>query len=139
MLKTDITCNGLINGTVTINPIGGTPAYTYSKNDITYQASPVFNGLIKTTYTFYVKDSKSCKTSNTITIDEPADLKITSESRIDNNKCFGDSLGEIKFVTVEGGVTPYEYSVNGGTSFSGSPDFQNLPAGSYQSVVKDAN
>ncbi len=138
-VKTDITCNGLANGTVTITASGGTPSYNYSKNGITYQGSPIFNGLTKNTYTFYVKDSNNCIQTQSISIDEPFVLQITSEIRIDNNKCFGDSLGEIRILAVTGGVAPYQYSINGGVNFYPTSDFQHLPAGTYQSVVKDAN
>ncbi|EFK95514.1 gliding motility-related protein [sediment metagenome] len=138
-VMTNITCNGLANGTVTISPTGGTPAYAFSKDGISYQGSNLFTGLTKKPYDFYVKDFKGCLTTKIITIDEPDVLQITSEERTDNNKCYGDSLGEIRIVSVTGGVIPYQYSINGGISYSGTSVFQKLPAGSYQSVVKDAN
>jgi gliding motility-associated-like protein len=139
LAKTDVVCNGQANGTITVTAGGGTPPYEYSRNGITYQASNVFSGLTNNNYTIYVRDSKLCIKSASISVSEPALLQVASEIRIDNNKCFGDALGEIRILSVTGGVTPYEYSINNGLSFGSSSNFQNLTAGSYQTVVRDAN
>ena len=137
--KTDVVCNGLGNGTITVSASGGTPPYEYSRNGITYQASNTFINLSKNTYTVYVRDKNSCIISDVITINEPDKLLVTSEIRIDGNLCHGDALGEIRILTVNGGVTPYQYSIDGGLNYSASPIFTNLPAGSYQTVVMDDN
>ena len=139
LAKTDVVCNGQGNGTITVTASGGTPPYQYSRNGITYQASNIFNNLSKNTYTVYVRDNNSCIKTDVITIDEPDKLLITSEIRIDGNLCHGDTMGEIRILNVNGGVTPYQYSIDGGLTWSSSPIFNNLPAGSYQTVVKDFN
>jgi gliding motility-associated-like protein len=137
--KTDITCNSLGNGTVTITPSGGTSPYTYAKGALPYQGSNVFTNLIKSTFTFTTKDASGCTTSNTVTINEPAVLLIQSEFRIDNNLCYGDSLGEVWIEKVLGGVSPFEYSIDGGLNYYAQNNFQKLPAGSYQTVVRDSH
>jgi len=139
LTKTDVVCNGAGNGTITVIASGGTPPYKYSRNGITYQNSNIFTGLSKNTYTIYVRDNNLCLTSGIITINEPDKLLVTSEIRIDGNLCYGDSLGEIRILAVSGGITPYQYSIDGGISYSSSPTFNFLPAGSYQTVVKDNN
>lgn len=136
---TDVTCNGDANGTITITAGGGTPAYEYSRNGISYQSSNTFTGLTQNTYNLFVRDANGCIVSDITEIDEPLELVITSEIRIDNNLCYGDSLGEIRILSVEGGITPYEYSIDGGGNYFLTSDFQNLPAGSYQTTVRDAN
>jgi hypothetical protein len=70
---------------------------------------------------------------------EPEELQVSSEIRIDNNKCLGDALGEIRILEVSGGVEPFNYSINGGVDYSLSPNFIALSAGSYQTVVEDAS
>ncbi len=135
--KTDVTCNGDANGSIIVTASGGTPPYTYSKNGINYFPSNVFSNLVQNTYRIYVKDSKNCTKSDTISIFEPEEFTVASEIRIDNNQCFGDSLGEIRILTVTGGTLPYEYSINGGLSFQSGPSFSFLPAGNYQTVVRD--
>ncbi len=137
--KTDITCNGLNNGNVTITASGGTSPYNYQGVPFAYQVSNVFVGLTKNTFTFNTKDSNGCLSSNIVTITEPLAIFIQNEVKIDNNICYGDSLGEIRIEGVTGGVSPYQYSINGGLNFYPSGIFQNLPAGNYLTVVRDAN
>ncbi|MCF8389596.1 MAG: gliding motility-associated C-terminal domain-containing protein, partial [Bacteroidales bacterium] len=140
LAKTDIPCNGLSNGTITVTATGGTLPYSYSKNGIVYQASNVFSGLSKNNYTIWVKDAKGCLKSDIITIDEPEELKINSEINSSvNNICYGDSFGEIRILSVSGGVEPYYYSIDNGLNYVTTPDFQFLPSDSYQVKVKDAN
>ena len=137
--KTDITCNGLTNGTVTITATGGVEPYTYSRVPFAYQGSNTFINLTKNTYNFNTRDANGCISSGSATIDEPLALAIPSEIKIDNNVCFGDSLGEVRILLVSGGVSPYVYSINAGVDFYPTGIFTNLPAGGYQTVVRDAN
>ena len=139
LTKTDISCYGIANGTITINASGGTAPYQYSRNGIVYQSSNVFSNLAQNKFTLRVRDNYSCMVSDTISIIEPKELLISSEINISENKCYGDSLGEIRILAVTGGNKPYEYSINGGLSYNSSPIFLNLPAGSYQTKVRDAN
>ena len=139
LTATGVTCNGDANGTITVTASGGTMPYEYSRNGITYQGADVFTGLIKNTYTIFVRDAGLCKVSDTISVTEPNELQVASELRIDNNKCFGDSLGEIRILSVVGGAGPYTYSIDNGNTYFNTAIFQNLGAGSYQTVVKDAS
>ncbi|WP_332731995.1 T9SS type B sorting domain-containing protein, partial [Flavihumibacter sp.] len=41
-------------------------------------------------------------------------------------------------ITAEGGSTPYEYSINGGTNYQSSNIFTDLNAGNYSIIVRDA-
>lgn len=136
---TDVVCFGDANGSIEVTSAGGTPGYEYSRNGITYQASSIFNGLSQNNYTIYVRDNNNCIVTDNIIINEPDELIIVSEIRVDNNKCYGDSLGEIRILEVEGGTRPYEYSINGGVEFYTDSIFTNLPADNYQTVVRDAN
>ncbi|MCT8338426.1 Ig-like domain-containing protein, partial [Flavobacteriaceae bacterium TK19130] len=61
------------------------------------------------------------------------------ELSLDNKEdilCNGDNTGSIT-VAVDGGLAPFEYSLNGGTPQS-SPVFENLTAGVYTVTVTDA-
>ncbi|MGC9342432.1 MAG: gliding motility-associated C-terminal domain-containing protein, partial [Bacteroidales bacterium] len=135
----DITCFGDADGFITVTAAGGTLPYEYSRNGISYQLSNVFSGLSQNNYTIFVRDANGCIISDNITLTEPDELIVKSEIRIDNNQCFGDSLGEITILEVEGGSRPYEYSINGGTDFFPDSVFTNLPADDYQTIVRDAN
>lgn len=131
-------CHGSADGSVTIHASGGTPGYTYSINGLNYQTSNVFSALSGNNYTIYVKDNNSCIESTNVMLNEPAELKIASETVIDGNLCFGEANGEISINGVSGGSPPYEYSINGGLNFSSSSTFTNLAAGAYQTVVRDS-
>lgn len=56
-----ITAIDIKDDTVTITVTGGTPPYQYSIDGMTWQSSNVFTGLVRGTYTVYVKDSKDCE------------------------------------------------------------------------------
>jgi hypothetical protein len=68
--KTDITCNGLNNGTITVTASGGfTTTYTYaiklSTATFTTQAQNLFTGLAAGIYDIKVIDSKGCESTPT--------------------------------------------------------------------------
>ncbi|MDF2933089.1 MAG: gliding motility-associated C-terminal protein [Chryseobacterium sp.] len=48
------------NNSVTVNVLGGTPAYQYSLDNVHWQDSNVFTDLTRGDYTVYVKDSYDC-------------------------------------------------------------------------------
>lgn len=48
------------NTTVTVNAVGGTPAYKYSLDNITWQDSNVFTDITRGDITVYLKDSYDC-------------------------------------------------------------------------------
>jgi gliding motility-associated-like protein len=134
--KTDALCNGTATGSITVvQPVLGTGPYQYSLDGITWQISPVFNGLPAGTYTVYFRESLGCQGTLSITIDEPTVLSATSSSVA--VVCNGQSNGIIT-VTAAGGTAPYQYSINGGAVWQGTNIF-NVPAGNYTVLVKDAN
>jgi len=48
------------NNTITVNVVGGTPAYQYSLDETSWQDSNVFTNLSRGDYTIYVKDAYDC-------------------------------------------------------------------------------
>jgi trimeric autotransporter adhesin len=59
--KTDITCYGANNGTLTITASGGQSPYEYSNNNgTTYQSSNIFTNLGPALYQMTVKDANGC-------------------------------------------------------------------------------
>ncbi|MEZ5069403.1 MAG: SprB repeat-containing protein [Bacteroidales bacterium] len=142
LTPTHIQCYGDGNGIITIATTGGTGPYEYSRlGDLgpTYQPVASFNGLGSGFYTVWTRDANLCVVTDTVTIQEPEELQILGETKSGQNKCYGDSLAQISIDAVTGGVQPYEYSINGGVDFSASPIFTQLPAGNYQTVVRDAS
>ena len=94
-------------------------------------------GITTVTYTATDGSGLSATCSFTVTITPsslPLSGSITSQSNVD---CFGSSSGS---VTVSGsdGVTPYEYSLNGG-SYQSSGTFGTLSEGVYTITIRDAS
>jgi gliding motility-associated-like protein len=136
--RTDITCFGDANGSVTITAGGGTPAYQYSRNGLIWQASNVFSPLNPGIYTFYTRDSKGCTVTQKDTLVQPAEIKITKEET-DNlgQLCFGDSNGII-IITATGGTGLLQYSIDSGKTYVPNNTFMGLGGGEYFIFVRDA-
>jgi gliding motility-associated-like protein len=133
--KTNVTCNGFNDGTVTLSCTGGTPGYSYKAGTGTYQSSPSFTNVNAGTTVFSVLDLNGCIDTQYVVITEPSVLSINLTSS--NVTCNGLSNGSIA-ATVGGGLTPYQYSSNG-TTYQSSSLFSNLGVGSYTITTKDIN
>jgi gliding motility-associated-like protein len=137
LTKTDITCYNDNNGTITVTASGGIRPYEYSRNGITYDPDSIFTGLNPVTYTIYVRDNNGCIISDTISLYQPVELRIISDSRDDSqNLCFGDSNAVIS-ITAIGGNPPLEYSIDSAYTWSPNSLFTDLPAGIYHVFVRD--
>ncbi|OSZ80766.1 hypothetical protein CAP36_05845 [Chitinophagaceae bacterium IBVUCB2] len=134
--QTNPLCNGSGTGSITVsNVTGGTAPYQYSLDGTTWQTSNIFNGLIAGTYTVYYRDNSGCQASqNNISITQPTVVSLTHT--VSHPTCT-QSNGSIT-LTGEGGVAPYEYSLNGTTWQTGNT-FSGLAAGSYQPSIRDDN
>lgn len=124
-------CFGSSNGSATINPIGGTPNYSYlwSPFEGTNQTE---NGLSTGTYTVLVSDTNGCQTNIAVSILQPTALNGTLS--FINPSC-GFSNGSI-FSMVAGGIPPFSYlwSLGGLTS----SNINNLSPGLYSVEVQDS-
>lgn len=131
--KVDPTCAP--NGSITVTAAGGTPPYQYSINNGTsYQTSNVFSGLTGGTYTVLVRDALTCVSApQTITLANVNTLTQTV-SKTDGNCSAG---GTITITAAGGGNPPYEYSINGGTSYQASNTFTGLAAGTYTVITRN--
>jgi hypothetical protein len=140
-VKTDVTCNGNTDGTITVTASGGSGAgYTYSKdNGTTYQASNVFSALAAATYQIVVKDGNGClSTATAVIINQPTAVTFT-DVKTDVTGCFGNANGKIVVTASGGSGAGYRYSKNNGTTFQVSNTFNGLVANTYQIVVKDGS
>ena len=132
--KTDVSCNGGANGTATVTPTGGTPAYTYSWAPSGGTAATA-TGLAPGTYTVTVTDANACTGTKSFTIAEPTALNTTAGSKTDVS-CNGGANGTAT-VAPTGGTPAYTYSwaPSGGTAATAT----GLAAGTYTVTVTDAN
>lgn len=134
--KADISCFGDGDGSVTVVPAGGAGGYEYSSDGVSYQSGATLGSLTPGFYTIWTRDVNGCVFTDTISILEPDEILIQSETA--TYLCPGNLLGTISINGVSGGVGTYTYSINGGTDFYSTSLFTNLAPGSYQTVVMDA-
>jgi gliding motility-associated-like protein len=131
----NVTCNAGSNGSVTVtSTTGGTGAYQYSLDGITFQSGTTFTGLTAGTYDLYVTDANNCIASGTFTITQPTPVAILSNTV--NLTCFGNNSGTI-LLDGTGGTPGYQYSINNGSTYQTSQIFFGLSAGTYNIVVQD--
>ncbi len=90
------------------------------------------------TYQFIVIDANNCYSiSAPVTIDDNGGLTIDSIAEVQPS-CSGDADGELT-INVLGGVGPFQYSIDGGTSYQPTNQFVNLSAGNYDIRVLDSS
>jgi len=130
-----VTCFGDMDGTGTATPTNGTGPYTYSWNDVSTQNTQTATGLAPGVYTVTITDDLGCTGSDSIVVDEPAEIVLTMGA-IDN-VCFGDSAGT-GYVDVTNGVPGFTYSWNDYLTQTLDSAY-NLPIGTYTVVVTDAD
>jgi hypothetical protein len=90
------------------------------------------------TYTVTVTDANGCTASDNIVITSNSGCTLEISVTQNNAFCFGSTTGSIFVGYVNGGVAPYQYSFDGGLTFSNIPNKYNVIAGAYTIVVKDA-
>ncbi|MGL5891091.1 MAG: hypothetical protein ACRC3B_14475, partial [Bacteroidia bacterium] len=128
---TNISCNALCNGSITVVPGGGTSPYTY--NWSTGGTTPTISGLCAGTYTLTLTDAAGCSRILTYTITQPAALNPgTSGTDI---VCYGQCNGTA-LSNVTGGVGPYSYLWSNGQIVS---SIGNLCPGTYSVIITDVN
>ncbi|MBK9567423.1 MAG: HYR domain-containing protein [Saprospiraceae bacterium] len=131
--KTNITCSGLSDGSITAVPTSGQPNYTYLWSNAGASTTATISGLGIGTYTVTVTDGNSCTTTVSSTITAPTALSLTmSSSPI---LCAGTNDGTAT-VSPSGGVAPYTYFWNNGNSSSLA---NGLAIGTYTVTVTDNN
>jgi len=131
-------CKGSGNGEIAITAVGGTEPLLYSvDNGVTYtENGGLFDDLPQGSYEVYVKDDNGCQAhGSSFFLTDPAELflEVTDLNTI---SCYGLTDGYIS-LNAEGGVFPYQFSINGGESYSSASTYENLVAGEYEIMVKD--
>ena len=140
---TPVSCFGGNDGTITIEPTGGTPSYTYewSADGMSIGsdsgASSTITDLAAGIYTVVITDANGCSTPPiNITVVEPL-FPLTLDASGEGPSCNG---GDDGFVTVEpeGGTPSYAYQWSAETGFQDTQTALNLAPGTYTVTVSDA-
>jgi len=128
------TC-GAVEGQLTVSASGGTGNYTYSvDNGLTFQSSPLFNPLDTANYAVVLLDQNNCSDTAFASIVGVDSLEF--DDILVTHPCDNNILGEMTF-NVIGGTLNYQYSIDGGTTFSSSNTFSGLNQGVYNILVMD--
>ncbi len=130
--RTDVTCNGLNNGTITVNTSGGTQPYTFLSNPLPAGIVTIPN-LAPNTYAGNITDANGCTFAVAETVAEPTLLSL-SETHVDV-LCNGNSTGSID-VAVSGGTAPFTFVWSNASTLE---DISNIPAGVFSLTCTDAN
>ena len=95
---------------------------------ITVDASGVYKLLVSNT-------QNGCTDSDEVyvSVNRPQPTAVVERISPD---CFGE-LGFISIQGMQGGAPPYLYSIDGGATYGKASDFEDLPAGTYQVMLKD--
>ncbi|MBL3658575.1 T9SS type A sorting domain-containing protein [Fulvivirga sediminis] len=133
------TCFGSADGSITLQASGGwrNAAYKYglTKVDMQYE-NRVFSQLEAGDYLFYAEDARGCVDSLTIQIEDPDELSVRLAS-LNNVLCSGAAEGSFT-LEAQGGVPPYQYSIDQGRTWLEEGVFTDLAAGDYEVIVSDS-
>jgi SprB repeat len=128
--STDVTCHGANDGSATVTPLGGTPAYTYLWSN--GSTASTISGLGAGTYSVTVTDANGCTAVRSFTIAESPALSVACSAT--NATCNGAGDGSAS-VAASGGTPAYSYLwSNGATTATNA----GLVAGAYAVTVTDA-
>lgn len=122
-----------------IHPIisGGNTPYNYLWSNNSNDS--IADNLTAGTYTITVSDVNSCTGTATNSVTQPNPLEIVVNTSDYNNyeiSCYNFSDGEISIAS-SGGTSPYQFDWNSGQFSSSS--INNLPEGTYNLILTDAN
>lgn len=133
-------CNLLSAQLLGSSPIGGSGQYVWTTTDGSIVSGgntpqPVVGSA--GTYLLTVTNlTNGCTSADQVFVDES--IPVEFDFALDQPVCLG-SLGDIEFVSVLGGTAPYQYSIDGGLTFSAQTQYIGIASGSYDLVVRDAN
>jgi gliding motility-associated-like protein len=130
-----VLCFGGATGSVDLSVSGGTAPYAFLWNNgaTTEDLSNVTAGK----YSVTISDANGCNTVISDSVAQPLTTLTASITKQSNVSCFGLADGTVT-IAGNGGTTPYEYSINGGT-FQVSGTFIGLLPTSYIITVRDTN
>jgi hypothetical protein len=132
---TNVSCNGLSDGTATANATGGVGPYTYSWSPSS-NTTQIAVGLAAGTYTVYATDLNGCSSQASGTVSEPTAINLSAPYP---TACLGDST--VINSTISGGTPPYTYVWDQGGFYYYTPSINIAPTSSvtFTLTATDAN
>lgn len=133
-VKNDPACGNSPTGNITVNVSNGTAPYQYSLDNVNFQASNVFTGLVPGTYTVYINDNNAC--SGTITNISLVTAPPLTGTFVKNDPTCGSSPTGNITVNISNGTAPYQYSLDN-INFQAGNVFNGLVPGTYTVYMRD--
>lgn len=134
LTPTNVTCNGLANGSIASNISSGTQPFIYAWSN--NEAGSSITSLSPNSYALTVTDANGCADTADAQITEPA-LLTSIEVLNDSVSCFGRSDGN-STLQIAGGTTPYTIVWNS-NPVQQSVALTNVVAGTYIANISDVN
>lgn len=125
------TCQNFPNGMVSLDSLVGTAPITFSLNGNPFSANSTFTQLSVGNYTYTVRDSLGCSSTDSFSIEMDTVLAIGQTTP----PC-QSGTGEV-IIQPTSGVPSFSFSMDG-TNFQSSGQFTGLVTGSYLFWVEDA-
>lgn len=127
---TNLICNGVSTGSVSVSVAGGTSPYSYSWTD--GATTPSRASLAAGSYSVRVTDTQGCTATQTISLTQPPALSVSRS--VSGVSCFSTATGQIS-LSASGGTGAYTYAWNTGAN---TALLTSLTAGVYSATLTDA-
>ncbi|UPT68693.1 MAG: Ig-like domain-containing protein [Sphingobacteriales bacterium JAD_PAG50586_3] len=142
---TNISCNGVCDGSINLTIAGGTAPYIISwvgPNGFV-SATEDISSLCAGTYVATITDANNCSATATVTLSEPPPVNASGVESVYaggfNVGCNGGNDGAID-ITVTGGSGTYTFTWSGPNNYTASTeDVSDLVAGNYTVIIADVN
>ncbi len=133
----DVSCFGFTDAWIKLTANGGRTPYNYQWSPTGGgQGTDSLHSLPVGTYDVLLTDTSGCEIRDTMVINQPTRIQMTLANSVGDTICFGDQITLTP--SVIGGVTPYQFLWNNGSTDSVLRD--NPRADSvYMVIVTDAN
>ncbi|NBC83409.1 MAG: T9SS type A sorting domain-containing protein [Bacteroidetes bacterium] len=129
--KSNVTCAGALDGSVSANVSGGATPYQY--NWSTGDSSPDINNIGAGIYSVTVSDLFGCVLNQSIEVDQPTAPEINFSTSHESVR--GENDGSVE-VIVNGDGAPYSYNWTNGETLQ---SVSNLEPGNYDLTITDIN
>ena len=129
---TNVTCNGVNDGSINVTVSAGTPVYVFRWNDNDLNEDR--NALAPGNYSVTVTDNNSCSVSTTAVITEPVAVNV--QPVVNQPTCASNGNDGSISVTATGGTTPFAFAWSNGVT---ADNISQAGVGNYSLTVTDAN
>ena len=138
----DALCYDSLNGSATVNTIGGTSPYSYLWSD--GQITQTSTGLLSDNYSVLVTDVNGCTESDVVFVDQPnaidPEITILTDFNGFNVQCVDSSNAEVSISVSGGNGNQYLYSTDMNfTNITPISIFDDIGVGTFYIYVRDIN